>query len=126
MSIDFLYDLERAVNTGKVIFACPGSSYKQWFISKDLKEIQKQARRQAVARKAAVQIVRLMPANDAVQGEMFLVPTQVEDEGGGRGEPQIKWATVETKEAATNLRDLRYGPSPFFAMQYEEEVNPNL
>jgi hypothetical protein len=122
MSIDFLFDLERAVNNGRTVYACPGANQKQWIISRDITEIRNQARRQAGARKCAVSVVRLIPPADALQGELFLVPTNIE-EPGARGEPSVKWSTVETKEAAENLRDLKFGPSPFFGMQAEEEVN---
>jgi hypothetical protein len=65
----------------------------------------------------------LISKADAIAGDLFLVPTQIGDPGP-RGEPQIQWSTVETKEAAEMMRDVKHGPSPFFGMQVEETVPP--
>ena len=51
------------------------------------------------------------------------MPISVE-EPGPRGEPQIKWRPVETKEAADMMRDVRHGPAPYFAMQVQEVIEP--
>lgn len=123
MSIDWLNDLERAIDNGKEIFACPGVSRNQWMIGKSVDELSRQAKRTADSRKMAVSIVRLINKQDAVAGDLFLVPTKIEDPGP-RGEPQIQWSTVETREAAEMMRDVRQGPSPFFAMQNETTINP--
>lgn len=124
MSIDFLLDLERDIEGGKDIFACPGLGRNQWVLGRGVPELQKAAKRTADHKKMAVNIVRLISKSDAVAGNMFLVPTRIGDPGS-RGEPQIEWSTVETKEAAEMMRDVRFGPSPFFAMQVEEAVNPS-
>lgn len=123
MSIDWLNDLERAIDNGKEVFACPGVSRNQWMIGKSVDDLTRQAKRTADSRKMAVNIVRLINKQDAVAGDLFLVPTKIE-EPGPRGEPQIQWSTVETREAAEMMRDVRQGPSPFFAMQNETTVNP--
>jgi hypothetical protein len=116
MSIDFLIDLEREIDNGKVIYACQGTGRNQWLISKSIDELRKLAKRAADGRKLGVNIVRLISKHDAVTGDLFLVPITI-DEPGNRGEPQIKWSTVETKEAAEMMRDVRRGPSPYFGMQ---------
>lgn len=123
MSIDWLNDLERAIDNGKEVFACPGVSRNQWMIGKSVDDLTRQAKRTADSRKMAVNIVRLINKQDAVAGDLFLVPTKIE-EPGPRGEPVIQWSTVETREAAEMMRDVRQGPSPFFAMQSETTVNP--
>ena len=123
MSIDFLFDLERDVDTGREYFACPGVGRNQWSIGKSVEELRKFAKRTADHKKTPVQIVRLIPKSDAVAGNLFLVPTRI-GEPGTRGEPQIEWSPIETKEAAEVMRDVRHGPSPFFGMQVEETVNP--
>jgi hypothetical protein len=69
----------------------------------------------------SVNIVRLALRQDAVAGDLFLVPTAIE-EAGPRGEPNVKWSTVETREAAEMMRDVKHGPCPFFAMQVEETI----
>lgn len=124
MSIDWLFDIERDIENGKELFACPGTGRNQWIIGKSVEDLKKHAKRAATTKKMAVQIVRLISKGDAVPGNLFLVPTSI-DEPGPRGEPQIKWSSVETKEAAEMMRDVRRGPSPFFAMQVEESIDPD-
>jgi len=121
MSIDWLLDVERALENGRDVFACPGAGRNQWQISKSIEELKKIAQRAADAKKMSVNIVRLALRQDAVAGDLFLVPTTI-DEAGPRGEPNVKWSTVETKEAAEMMRDVKHGPCPFFAMQVEEVV----
>jgi hypothetical protein len=123
MSIDFLLELENSVNSGKVLFACPGAGEKQWMISSSIEELRKHAKRAANNKKMAIGIVRLIPKGEVMSGEHFLVPVSI-DKPGSRGEPQIKWSTVETKEAAEMMRDMRQGPSPYFGMLVEESVKP--
>jgi len=123
MSIDWLFDLERDVDAGKDVFACPGVGRNQWVIARNVTELKKVAKRTADNKKMSVNIVRLICKSDAIAGNLFLVPTKIGDPGS-RGEPQIEWTTIETKEAAETMRDVRHGPSPFFAMQIEESVGP--
>lgn len=70
-----------------------------------------------------VRIVRLIPPAEVTPGECFLVPTSV-DRPGPRGDPQIGWSVVETKDAAELVRDVRPGPSPYHGMQAVETVAP--
>lgn len=123
MSIDWLLDLERSIDGGREIYACPGAGRNQWVMGKTTEELKKVAKRAADSKKLTVSIVRLIPKNDAVAGDFFLVPIKIDDPGA-RGEPQIQWSTVDTKEAGEMMRDVRHGPSPFFGMQVVESVNP--
>lgn len=123
MSIDYLWDLEREINFGKNYYACPGLGRNQWVIKRSVDDLRPLATRAAEHRKLAVNIVRLTSPNEVVAGENFLVPTKI-GEPGARGEPQIEWSTVETKEAAELMRDVRAGPSPYFGMQVEETLEP--
>ena len=123
MSIDWLMDLERAIDNGKDLYACPGVGRNQWLIRSNPAEIKTFAQRAANQKKMAVNVVRLISKDDAVTGNLFLVPTSIGDPGA-RGEPQIEWSTVETKEAAEMMRDVRHGPAPFFGMQIENQVDP--
>ena len=123
MSIDWLFDLERAVENGKVVYACQGVGRNQWIMGKSIDELRRTAQRAADHKKLAVDIARIISVHDAVSGDSFLVPTEIGDPGH-RGEPNIKWSTVETKEAAEMMRDVRKGPSPIFAIQVEETVQP--
>lgn len=124
MTIDWLFDLERDIDNGKEFFACPGSGRNQWIISKNLDEVKKIAKRTANTKKMPANVVRLAAKGDALAGDIFLVPVQI-DEPGARNEPQIKWSAVDTREAAEMMRDVRKGPSPFFTMQQIEAVNPD-
>jgi hypothetical protein len=121
MSIDWLLEIERALDNGKDVFACPSMGRSSWQLSKTVDELRKVAQKAADMRKMAVNIVRLVPKQDATAGDLFLVPTGI-DETGPRGEPNIRWSTVDTKEAAEMMRDVKHGPCPFFAMQVEETV----
>jgi hypothetical protein len=123
MSIDWLFELERAVDSGREMFACPGLGKNQWVVSKTLDELQKVARRAADQKKIPVNIVRIIPKQDAVAGDLFLVPVNVGDPGA-RGEPQVEWKVFDTKEAAEMMRDVRQGPAPFFGAQIQETMNP--
>jgi len=123
MSIDWLNDLERSIENGKEILACPGVSRNQWIIGRPIDELRKAAKRSADHNKMSVSIVRIVGKNDTIAGDLYLVPTTIGD-AGARGEPNIQWKTIETKEAAEMMRDVRQGPSPFFGMQVEETVEP--
>ncbi|RMG42822.1 MAG: hypothetical protein D6719_05365 [Candidatus Dadabacteria bacterium] len=124
MSIDWIFDLERDIDNGQEVLACPGLSRNQWYIGKPYDELKQLAQRVANHKKMTVNIVRLVSHHDAIAGDLFLVPTKI-GEPGARGEPHIEWSTVETKEAAEMMRDLRQGPAPFFAMQQQETVDPS-
>lgn len=123
MSIDYLLDLERDINHGKELFACPSVGRNQWIVAPNVDELQRHAKRAADHKKMSVNIVRLISKLDAITGDLFLVPTKI-GEPGPRGESQIEWSTVETREAAEMMRDVRFGPSPFFAMQVEKKIEP--
>lgn len=123
MSIDWLLDLERMVDNGREFFATPGMGRNQWMISKSIEELEKGAQRAANSKKIPVNIVRLVSPHDTVSGDLFLVPTEIGDPGN-RGAPDVKWTTVDTREAAEMMRDVRKGPSPIFGMQVEQTVEP--
>jgi hypothetical protein len=123
MSIDFLQDLERAVENGKEMFASPNIGRNQWMISDNDAEVEKVAVRAANNRKMSVNLVRLVSKLDALVGNSYLVPTKI-GEPGPRGEAVVEWSVVETREAAEMMRDLRRGPAPYFAMQVEKVIEP--
>ena len=123
MSIDWLLDLERDIENGKDIFGAPSPSRNQWVIGKSMDELKKTAKRSADSKKLPVNIIKVISKHDTVAGDMYLVPTTI-GEPGPKGEPNISWAIVETKEAAEMMRDVKRGPSPFFGMQVTETVDP--
>lgn len=121
MSIDWIQDLDRDIENGREIYACPAVQRNQWVIGKPMEELKKFAKRAAEHKKMSVNIVQLISKADAIAGDLFLVPTNI-GEPGSRGEPQVQWSTVETKEAAEMMRDVKHGPAPFFGMQIAETV----
>jgi len=125
MSIDYLFELERQIDGGKVVYACPGTVRNQWLIAKTSEELKRPAQKAADTQKLAVQIVQLVSSSEAVAGDTFLVPIEVGDPGV-RGEPQVKWKVVETREAADMFKDVRKGAPPFFAMKLIEDLKPSV
>lgn len=123
MSIDWLFELERNIEGGKELFACPGLGRNQWVFAKTVEELRKMAQRAADNKKMPVTIVRVVTKHEAVAGDLYLIPTLIGDQGP-RGEPIIQWSSVETKEAAEMMRDVRKGPSPFFGIQVMETIQP--
>lgn len=123
MTIDWLCELERNIEYGKEVYACAGMGHNDWVIGKTMDELRKLGQRAADHKKLPINIVKLVLKTDALAGDNFLVPTSI-DNPGTRGEPMIKWKVVETKEAADMMRDVRHGPSPVFAMQVQETLNP--
>lgn len=123
MSIDYLFEIERALDAGKELYACAGTGRNQYVIAKTIDDLRKTAKRTADTQKMAVVISRLISKSEAVAGDQFLVPVEIGDPGA-RGEPQVKWKVVDTKDAAEMFKDVRKGPPPFFGMQVEETVNP--
>ncbi len=123
MSIDWLLDLERAVDGGREYFACPGVGRNQWIVGRAVEDLRKTAKRAADMKKIPVNIVRLVPKGDAAAGDLFLAPTVI-GEPGARGEPQIEWKQFDTREAAETFRDVRHGPAPFFGIQIETTIEP--
>ena len=61
MSIDYLTDLERAIENGRDVFACPGIGRNQYVISKTVEDLKKIAKRVADTQKTPASIVRLVP-----------------------------------------------------------------
>jgi len=123
MSIEFINDLERDIELGREVWGCPGMGPKQWVFSKDgIESLRKIAQRTANATKMRIQIGRL-GSRHSISSSTMLVPTTI-GEAGPRGEPVIKWSLVESKEAAEMLRDIRWGPAPYFIFEVEESVDP--
>jgi hypothetical protein len=122
MSIDWLMDLERYVECGKPLYACPGVMRNQWVFRKSIEELLVFARRAANNTMLPVHLVKVLPHDDTLLGNFYLVPVAI-GEPGTRGEPDIKWATVESREAAEIMRDVRHGPSPFFGTEVVDTVS---
>lgn len=61
MSIEWLYELERAVEDGDDVFACPGMGKDQWQVARSIEELRPLAKQAAVSKQLPVYIVRLSP-----------------------------------------------------------------
>ena len=123
--IDWLSELERAVEKGQQILACRDVAEKNWVIGRPIDDLRGLARRVADVKKIDVSIVQLLPKSEALLGEFYLVPTKIIDSADKRGNPQISWSLVDSKEAAEMMRDVKFGPSPYFGMQTIEVIKPN-
>jgi hypothetical protein len=123
MSIDWLFHLEKSLEFGKEFYACQGTGKNQWIISKDKEQLKEQAQAIAKQKGMPVSIYQLRTKSEGVQGCFYLVPLRIE-ESGPKGEPMVLWSLVETKDAAEMIRDLRFGPSPYFAAFEVETIKP--
>ncbi len=72
-----------------------------------------------------IAVYRLVTVPDAAGKGSYLIATKIL-EPGMKGEPNIRFALVDTKEAATMLRDVSLGPSPFFGALLEESVKSEV
>lgn len=124
MSIDWLEKLALRVDRGEEFFACPGTGRNEWFVSTDLSELRTKAQKTANAQRYDAGLYRLVNKGDVTGGDGFLVVRTIMDPGG-RGEPNLKWCLVDTKDAADMLRDVSQGPSPFFGAVLEETFSPS-
>ncbi|HMO17189.1 MAG TPA: hypothetical protein PKA63_03485 [Oligoflexia bacterium] len=123
MSIDYLEDLERIIDSGKDMYVCPGAQSADWELSNDLESLRKKAQRTANALKFQVHIYRVINKGDTLGEDSFLVVRKILD-STARGEPRFQWAIVDTKEAAEMLRDVSQGPTPYFGATVEETFHP--
>ena len=123
MSIDWLEDLERSINSGHDYYACPGVHTSEWFLASTVDELRPKAQRTANARKFPASVYRLVNRMDTVSGDSYLVVRKFL-EPGPRGEARMLWSLVDTRDAAEMLRDVSQGPSPYFGAVIEETVEP--
>ncbi|HQH26660.1 MAG TPA: hypothetical protein PLP17_04625 [Oligoflexia bacterium] len=123
MSIDYLEDLENAIDRGVSYFACPGTTSSEWHIASSLDELRQRAQRSANALKHDVHLFRIINKADVTTGDCFLVVKKIL-ERGKHGEPRMQWVLVDTKEAAEMVRDVSQGPSPFFGATIQETFKP--
>jgi len=126
LGIDWLGQIEGNVDNGHKVLACPALAEKEWVIGKPIDELRTLAKRLADAKKITVSIVALLPRTETLGSELFLVPTKIIDSPDKRGSSQVKWSLVDTKEAAEMMRDVKYGPAPYFGIQVVESVPPTV
>lgn len=123
MSIDYLEDLERAIDNGKELFVCPGVQSSEWEISSDEELLEKKAQRTANASKFECHVYRIISKADALSEDSYLVVRKILDPSP-KGEPRFQWGIVDTKEAAEMMRDVSQGPSPYFGASIHITMQP--
>lgn len=123
MSMNYLEQLELEVLNGVVYFACECSANNEWFISEDLTRCRERAQRTANQRRLDIVVYRLVPRSDASPGDVYLAVRRIL-EPNAKGEPNIRWVIVDTKDAAELCRDVSLGTSPYFGAVVEDVLSP--
>jgi len=123
MAIDFLQDIEHAIDSGRTMFACPSHQGYDWHLSTNLEDLRPKAQRTANSKKYEVYIYRLINKMDAGEGDAFLYCKRML-EPSPNGEPHVYWGVVDTRDAAEMMRDVSQGPSPYFGITIEESFQP--
>ena len=125
MSLDYLEDLEQALDSGHVYYACSGQGQNQWHVSSCIKDLRDKAQRAAKAKHYPVTIYRLVNRSEAFATDSYLIVRKISPTTSRTGEPLLQWALVDTKDAAEMLRDVSFGPSPYFGAVIEEIHAPD-
>lgn len=125
MSFTFLEQLESGIDGGVSYYACPGTGMNEWFISQEIEKCRQKAKRTANGQKHEATIYRLIDSNDVTHGDVFLVVRKILDMSA-RGEANIKWMLVDTKEGAELMRDISQGVTPYFGATFEESCQPDI
>jgi hypothetical protein len=121
MTMDYLIEVERVIDSGRPLYACAGHQGQEWFIDESLDDIRKRAKRTANAKKSACTIYRLINRMDTGEGDSYLTVRRIL-EPGPKGEPHLSFILVDTREAAEMLRDVSQGPTPYFGATLEETI----
>ena len=124
MSIDYLEDLERAIDNSYEYYMCQGAQASEWTLSTSLDELRKKAQRVADSRKIQVNIYRLVNKFDALSSDSYLCVRKILDPAP-KGAPRFQWIIVDTKEAAEMMRDVSQGPSPYYGASVVETFMPH-
>ena len=123
MSLEYLERLQEALDSGKEYFACQGQNANQWHIATKIEELRVRAQRAANAKRYPVTIYHMVNGETSSTSESFLVARKIMMLGSN-AEPVIEWVQVDTKQAAESIRDISFGPSPFFGLSVEETMKP--
>jgi hypothetical protein len=123
MSIDWLQDLERAIDNGREYFVVPGVQSNEFVISSEIETLRAKAQRTANSRKFQANVFRLVNKMDTVSDDCYLVVRKILDPSP-QGDPRFQWSVVDTREAAEMMRDVSQGPTPYFGAVIEETFEP--
>ncbi len=124
MSLEYLEELEQQVDAGNDIYVCPGQGPNQWHLSSSLKDLRVKAVRAANAKRYPVSIFRLINKMETLPKDSFLVVRKILPASARGGDPIMQWILVDTRDAAEMLRDVSFGPSPYFGAQLAEVHKP--
>jgi hypothetical protein len=125
MSLEYLEELEHQVDSGRDVYVCPGQGPNQWHISSSLEELRLKAVRAANAKRYPVSVYRLVNKMETLPNDSFLVVRKIVPGSGRSAEPMMQWILVDTREAAEMLRDVSFGPSPYFGAAVAEVHKPD-
>ena len=124
MSLEYLEDLEQQVDAGQDVYVCPGQGSNQWHISSSLGDLRTKAMRAANTKRYPVSVYRLVNKMETLPNDSFLVVRKILPASGRSAEPIMQWILVDTRDAAEMLRDVSFGPSPYFGATVAEVHKP--
>ena len=123
MSLDYLEDLLAAIDSGREYYACQGQNANQWHIATSIKDLLPKAQRAANIKKYPVSVYRMSNGQTASNVEAFLVVKKI-IATSTQSDPHLEWVLVDTRQAAETVRDITFGPSPFYGLLLEEVIKP--
>lgn len=123
MSLDYLEDLLAAIDLGREYYTCQGQNANQWHISTSIKDLIPKAQRSANVKKYPVSIYRMSNGQKAANVEAFLVVKKIIP-NSTQSDPHLEWVLVDTRQAAETVRDITFGPSPYYGLLQEEVIKP--
>lgn len=123
MAFDYLEELEEAVNRGVGWFCCPGKAAGEWILARSAEELRGPCQTAADLYLFEQSIYKLKNRADSGGEDRYFVCKKIL-EPGPRGEPNLQWMIVDTKDAAELLRDVSQGPSPYFGAVVVESFQP--
>ncbi|MCC6932679.1 MAG: hypothetical protein IT292_05440 [Deltaproteobacteria bacterium] len=124
MSLEYLEDLISAIDSGREYFACQGQNTHQWYISTSVDALREKAQRAANFKRYAIKIYRMSNGSTGTATvESYLVAKKIIPTSTS-ADPHMEWVLVDTRQAAEVVRDISFGPSPFFGLIEEEVLRP--
>ena len=123
MSLEYLEELVEKIDNGREYFTCQGQNVHQWHIANSILELRPKAQRAANLKRYPVNIYRMANGMGNTNCDSFLIAKKIVPTGADQ-QPHIEWAIVDTRQAAETVRDVTYGPSPFFGLVLEETIKP--
>ena len=123
MSLDYLEDLLASIENGREYYACQGQNANQWHVATAISDLRPRAQRAATIKKYPVSIYRMSNGQTASNVDSFLVVKKIISTSTS-SDPHLEWVLVDTRQAAETVRDIAFGPSPYFGLSLEEVIKP--